>query len=272
MPSGAGSLAGMDTGLGGKRVLVTGATGGIGGEIVRAFAAEGARVAVHHRSGAGRAAQLAADCGGVALPADLTDESQVDELVSAAVAGLGGLEVLVANAGKYPVQPAPLWELDYRRWRATLAANLDAVFLTCRAFLRHVADTGVGTIVLVSSTAAGFGEADHADYAAAKAGLHGLARSLKNELARIAPAGRINLVAPGWTATDRNADRLGDADFVAQRTATMALAKLGRPADVARMAVLLASDSACGHVTGETVTVAGGMEGRLLRGWSDGGS
>jgi 3-oxoacyl-[acyl-carrier protein] reductase len=255
----------METGLAGKRVLVTGATGGIGGEIVAAFAAEGARVGVHHRSDPPRAQQLAARYGGVALAADLTVESEVDGLVAAAVESLGGLEILVANAGKYPTPAAPVWELDPARWRATVAANLDATFLLCRAFLRHVVSTGVGTIVLVGSTAARFGEADHADYAAAKAGLTGLALSLKNEIVRIAPAGRINVVAPGWTATDRNADRLGDADFVRARTATMALDKLGRPADVAAAAVVLASDRLSGHVTGETVTVAGGMEGRLLR-------
>jgi 3-oxoacyl-[acyl-carrier protein] reductase len=255
----------MDTGLAGRRVLVTGATGGIGGEIVRAFGAEGARVAVHHRSGADRARTLAAECDGVALGADLTVEPEVAALVEGAVAGLGGLDVLVANAGKYPSDPVPLWEMDAARWRSTVAANLDAVFLVCRAFLRHVATTGVGTIVLVGSTAGRFGEADHADYAAAKAALTGLALSLKNEIVRIAPAGRVNIVAPGWTATDRNADRLGDPDFVRARTATMSLAKLGRPADVAAAAVVLASDRLSGHVSGETVTVAGGMEGRLLR-------
>ena len=255
----------MDTGLNGTRVLVTGATGGIGAQIVRAFGAEGARVAVHHRSGADRAGELAAESAGIALAADLTVESQVDRLVADAVAGLGGLEVLVANAGKHPATPAPLWQLDAARWRQTIAANLDSVFLTCRAFLRHVARTGVGSIVLVGSTAGRFGEADHADYAAAKAALTGLALSLKNEIVRIAPAGRVNIVAPGWTATDRNADRLGDPDFVRARTATMALDKLGRPADVAAAAVILASDRLSGHVSGETVMVAGGMEGRLLR-------
>jgi len=255
----------MDTGLAGTRVLVTGATGGIGGEIVRAFGAEGARVAVHHRSGAARAAELAASCDGVPLAADLTVESEVDALVAGAVSALGGLEVLVANAGKYPQQAEPLWRLDPARWRATLAANLDAPFLTCRAFLRHVASTGVGTVVLVGSTAARFGEADHADYAAAKAALTGLALSLKNEIVRIAPAGRVNVVAPGWTVTERNADAVADPDVVAARTATMPLAKLGRPADVAAAAVVLASDRLSGHVSGEVVTVAGGMEGRLLR-------
>ncbi len=255
----------MDTGLAGKRVLVTGAAGGIGGDLVAAFAAEGARVAVHYRTGAARAEALATQHGGMAVPADLTVESDVDALLAATVSGLGGLEILVANAGSFPVADVPLWQMEHARWRDTMAANLDAVFLTCRAFLRHVSGTGVGTIVLIGSTAGRFGEADHADYATAKAGLHGLARSLKNEIVRIAPAGRVNVVAPGWTATTRNAERLTDESFVRRRTATMALAKLGRPVDVARTAVVLASDELSGHITGEIVTVAGGMEGRLLR-------
>lgn len=255
----------MDTGLSGTRVLVTGASGGIGGDIARAFAAEGARVAVHHRSGAGVAEALAGELGGLAVRADLTDEAQVDGLIAETVAGLGGLDVVVANAGDFPVATEPVWELGYDRWRATLAANVDSVFLTCRAFLRHVRTTGVGNIVIVGSTAGRFGEADHADYAASKAALVGLALSMKNEIVRIAPAGRVNVVAPGWTATHRNADRLADPAFLRHRTATMALGKLGRPADVARVAVMLASDTVSGHVTGEVVTVAGGMEGRLLR-------
>ncbi|MGA8117826.1 MAG: SDR family oxidoreductase, partial [Actinocatenispora sp.] len=217
-----------------------------------------------HRSGAQHARQLADECGGVALPADLTVESDVDELVAAALSGLGGLDILVANAGKYPTQPATLWDMEYQRWRSTMAANLDSVFLTCRAFLRHVVTTGTGTIVVTGSTAGWFGEAEHADYAAAKAALHGLVRSLKNELVRIAPTGRINLVAPGWTVTARNANMVTD-EFVRRRTSTMALPKVGRPEDVARVVVMLASDRVSGHVTGETVTVAGGMEGRLLR-------
>jgi 3-oxoacyl-[acyl-carrier protein] reductase len=109
-----------------------------------------------------------------------------------------------------------------------------------------------------------FGEAGHADYAAAKAAIaHGLALSLKNELVRDAPRARVNVVAPGWTVSPMTARDL-EPSTVARVTATMALRKVAEADDIARAIVLLASPAATGHVTGQVVTVAGGMEGRLL--------
>jgi 3-oxoacyl-[acyl-carrier protein] reductase len=255
----------MDLGLATLGVLVTGGAGGIGSATVRAFAAEGAKVAVHYRSNELGARALADEVGGVALAADLTDEDEADQLVPAAVAALGRLDVCVANAGDWPKTPEPLWELSLERWRRTLDANLTATFLTARAFLRHVATTGTGSLVMVSSTAGLFGEADHSDYAAAKGAVAtGLLLSLKNEMTRIAPAGRVNVVAPGWTVTPMAADRL-QPDDLERVTSTMALEKVGVPEDVAQSILWLSSDAAAGHVTGQVVTVAGGMEGRRLR-------
>ncbi|XXF80837.1 SDR family NAD(P)-dependent oxidoreductase [Myxococcaceae bacterium GXIMD 01537] len=255
----------MDTGLRGKGVLVTGGAGGIGTACVRAFAEEGARVAVHYRTKEEQARTLAGEVGGVALRADLTSEAEVDALIPEAVKALGGLDVLVANAGAWPPPDEPVWRMSLERWRRTLADNLDSVFLSCRAFLRHVETTGTGSIVLISSTAGLFGEAGHADYAAAKGALaSGFVKSLKNELGRIAPRGRVNVVCPGWTEVDRNRAKLQDPGFLDRVTRTMALRKVARPEDVARVVVTLASDTVSGHVTGEVVTVAGGMEGRVL--------
>ena len=255
----------MDLDLRGKGVLVTGGAGGIGSAVVRAFAEEGARVAVHYHQNAEGAEALARDVGGAALRADLTREPDVDALVPAAVTALGRLDVLVANAGVWPAPDEPVWDMSLERWRQTLAENLDSVFLSCRAFLRHVRTTGSGNIVLIASTAGLFGEAGHADYAAAKGALaSGFLKSLKNEIARIAPLGRVNTVCPGWTAVPRNQDKVGDTAFVHRVTRTMPLRKLGRPEDVARTVVSLASDRVSGHVTGEVLTVAGGMEGRVL--------
>jgi 3-oxoacyl-[acyl-carrier protein] reductase len=143
----------METGLRDKGILVTGGAGGIGSAVVRAFAAEGAQVAVHYRSNKERAHELAREYGGVALSADLTIEADVDALIPAAVQALGRLDVLVANAGMWPPEDEPVWELSLERWRQTLANNLDATFLTCRSFLRHIATSTRGNIVIVSSTA-----------------------------------------------------------------------------------------------------------------------
>jgi 3-oxoacyl-[acyl-carrier protein] reductase len=175
------------------------------------------------------------------------------------------VDVCVHAAGVWPSEPAPLWELDLARWEATLRVDLTAAFLVARAFLRRVAVQGHGNLVLVGSTAALFGEADHADYAAAKAAVvYGLVRSLKNEIVRIAPAGRVNAVCPGWTRTPMTRAALEDPTLVPRATRTMPLRKLATAEDVAAQVVVLASDRAAGHVTGEIVTVAGGMEGRVL--------
>lgn len=255
----------MDTGLQGKGVLITGAAGGIGSALVRTFAGEGALVGIHYRGSKERADALAAETGGVPLQADLTIEREADELVPAAVGELGRLDVLVANAGMWPSQDEPVWDMSLERWRATVAANLDSVFLSCRAFLRHVKTTETGSIVIVSSTAGLIGEAGHSDYAAAKSALAGgFLKSLKNEITRIAPLGRVNVVCPGWTETEMARDALQQEGFVERITRTMPLRKVGHANDVARVVVALASDEISGHVTGEVVTVAGGMEGRVL--------
>ena len=254
----------MDSGLAGKGVLVTGGAGGIGSACVRAFAAEGARVAIHFRTSRERADELAHETGGVALQADLTVEDEVDRLFESAGRALGGVDVCAAVAGFWPREDEPVWRLPLERWEATLRTNLTATFLTARAFLRHVERTGHGSLVLVGSTAGRFGEAGHADYAAAKAAIQvGLLLSLKNEVVRVAPQARVNAVAPGWTYSPLTRGEL-DEEFVEHLSRTMALRKVARAEDVARAVVVLASDELSGHVTGELVTVAGGMEGRTV--------
>ena len=131
-------------------------------------------------------------------------------------------------------------------------------------FLREVERTGAGSLVLVGSTAGIFGEAGHADYAAAKSGiLGGLLLSAKNEVARISKTSRVNAVAPGWTASPMTRGLLDDAS-VQRITRTMPLRKVATAEDVAAQVVVLASDTLSGHVTGQVVVVAGGMEGRVV--------
>src|SRR5205807_5497550 len=110
------------------------------------------------------------------------------------------------------------------RWRDTLDANLTASFLTARSFLRGAADRGHGSLVLVGSTAGIFGEAGHADYAAAKSAVvHGLLLSLKNEIVRVAPRARVNAVCPGWTEAPMTRSSLDDPERLGRISRTMAL-------------------------------------------------
>jgi 3-oxoacyl-[acyl-carrier protein] reductase len=255
----------METGLAGKSVVVTGASGGIGAACARAFAAEGARVAVHYHRGRERAEEVAAELGGApVLGADLTREEEVDRMFEEARTALGSVDVCAAVAGAWPSEDVPTWHLPLERWEETLRVNLTATFLTARAFLREVERNGHGSLVLVGSTAGLFGEAGHADYAAAKSAiLHGLLLSLKNEVTRIAPGARVNVVAPGWTESPMTRGHV-DPEKVRAISRTMALRKVAQPEDVARQVVVLASDELSGHVTGQVVTVAGGMEGRTV--------
>jgi 3-oxoacyl-[acyl-carrier protein] reductase len=246
-------------------VLVTGASGGIGAACARGFAAEGAQVVIHYHRGEQRARALAEELGEApVVQADLTAEDDVERLFEAARAAAGRIDVCAAVAGMWPSEDVPVWRLPLERWDETLRTNLTATFLVSRAFLREVERTGHGSLVFVGSTAGVFGEAGHADYAAAKSAIGvGLLLSLKNEITRIAPLGRVNAVAPGWTETPMTRGRV-DPDQIRDISRTMALRKVASPEDVAAQVVALASDTLSGHVTGQLVVVAGGMEGRTI--------
>ena len=200
----------MDTGLAGKRVLVTGGSGGIGAATARAFAGEGCRVAVHYHRGRERAEAVAGGLdGAIVVQADLTREEDTGRLFAEIREAFGGVDVCAAVAGVWPEEDVPIWELPLERWRATLDANLTVTFLTARGFLREVAESGHGSLVLVGSTAGLVGEAGHADYAAAKSAIvRGLLLSLKNEVVRVAPLARVNAVCPGWTESPMTRESL----------------------------------------------------------------
>lgn len=266
----------MNTGLAGRVVIVTGASGGIGSGIAQAFAAEGARVVLHYHRGRERVLRLQATLGApetLVVRADLCREVEVARMFEQVRKRFGRVDTLVANAGAWETRDTPLHQMSLKQWRKTQDGVLTTTFLSVRGFLQLVEQQGQGNIVLIASTAAVFGEAGHADYAAAKAAIaYGLTRSLKNEIARVAPhtasycGGRVNCICPGWTVVPRLARKLSDPALVRKAMTTMALRQLARPEDIAHAAVFLASDQLARHVTGQVLPIAGGMEGRCL--WS----
>jgi 3-oxoacyl-[acyl-carrier protein] reductase len=264
----------MNTNLAGKVIVVTGASGGIGSAIARKFAEEGAKLVIHCRTNPAGARKLQGELPvveSIVVRADLTNEAGVKKLFAQAMKKFGSVDTLVANAGSWETRDVPLHDMPLKQWRATFDGVLTSTFLCLRGFFRLVAKQKRGNVVLIASTAAVFGEAGHADYAAAKSAMaFGLTRSLKNELARLAPhtrdycGGRINCVCPGWTVVPRNAAKLSDAKTIRKVAATMALPQIARPDDIAHAVVFLSSDKLARHITGQTLVVAGGMEGRLL--------
>ena len=259
----------MNADLKGKCVLITGASGGIGQATARAFAAEGADLVLHYHRNRQAIDQMLGtlDVRTEAVQADLSVEQQAEAMFDEALQAFQQIDVLVVNAATWDPSPVPLHQMTAAQWQQTLDADLTSAFYTCRAFMRHLAASPreSASIILVGSTAAIFGEADHADYAAAKAGLtYGLTLSLKNEIVRLAPKGRVNCVCPGWTDTPMAASQIADRNLVQRATATRPLRVIARPEDVASAILFFASDALAAHISGAVLPVAGGMEGRLL--------
>ena len=254
----------MDTGLNNAVVLVTGGAGGIGQAICKKFALEGASVIVHYHNSSEEAISLAEGIGGIAIKADLRNPDEAFVMFDEIVAKYSKIDVCIANAGYYPPDPKPLWEINPERWNNTIASNLSVTYNTSRAFLKNIEITKRGSLVLVGSTAGIHGESGHSDYAAAKGAItSGLLLSLKNDVARIGDV-RVNAVAPGWTLTPKKLEQGIDKNTIDIATATMALKKLATPEDIANIVISLSSDLISGHITGQVIEVAGGMEGRLI--------
>jgi 3-oxoacyl-[acyl-carrier protein] reductase len=254
-------------------VLITGASGGIGRSLADAFADEGCNLVLH----AGRrldpleayAASRPWAERSVRAASDLAEPEALDELVGAGVDRFGRLDVCVVNAGIWPADSRAIWEMEPDRMRRVIEVNLLGAMWTIRSFLSSLAARGAradgrgASICLIGSTAGRFGEAGHHEYATSKAAFHGLMLSVKNEIVELDPYARINLVEPGWTVTPMAAAALQEPGMIEGTVRTMPLRQLARPEDIARAVLYLSSPALARHVSGEVITVAGGMEGRV---------
>jgi NAD(P)-dependent dehydrogenase (short-subunit alcohol dehydrogenase family) len=229
-----------------KRVLITGGSRGIGRACALAFAERGARIAVNYRANSSAAEATLAElpgAGHVVLRADVTDPTAVRELVAAAVEALGGLDIVVNNAGIW-VDHA-LEEVGYDEWQGAwdrvLRANLVGPSNVSYCAAKHMIEHGGGRIVNVSSRGSFRGEPDGPAYGASKAGLNAMSQSLAR---RLAPHGiTVGVVAPGFVDTDMAARYL-DTPRAAEIKAQSPFGRVARPEEVAAAVLFLASDGA----------------------------
>ncbi len=243
--------------LDGRVALVTGASRGIGAATARLLALAGCDVAVHYNAASDAATRVAAEVERAGrrawmLRADLADLDAARKLATDVESHAGGLDIVVHNAGIWT--HGRIDSMSQAVWQETMRLNLDSVFALTQATLPMLRRSVHAAIVVVTSTAAQRGEAEHAHYAASKGALISFVKSLAVELA---PGIRVNAVAPGWVETDMAKSALAGP---AARRAIEAAIPRGRVAsadDVAGPIVFLASDLAA-HVTGEILNVNGG--------------
>jgi NAD(P)-dependent dehydrogenase (short-subunit alcohol dehydrogenase family) len=239
--------------LGGHRAVITGGGSGIGRAVCQRFAQHGARVAVLDIDG-DSAKATAEMVDGVAFAVDVTDAEAMGQAVDGAAAELGGVSLLMNNAGGSTMAPLAGWDPD--EWDRLVRLNLTGVFNGMRAGVPHLLAGGGGAVVNTSSISATRPSAGEAPYSAAKAGVMALTASAALEYG---PAIRVNAVAPGMIRTNLTRpllEILPDADEHFARMTPAA--RVGEPADVADVVVFLCSDLAR-FVTGQTIVVDGGM-------------
>jgi len=244
--------------LSGKRALITGAASGIGRAAAARFTTEGAAVALLDRDGPG-VLEAAAEIGALGLAADVRLEAEIEAAVAEAVGALGGLDIVVANAGvQLHGEDDRVDRLALEVWERTLRINLTGVFLTCKHGIRALIDAGGGSVVCTSSPTAFSGVAPGYDaYSASKAGVLGLVRAMARDYA---PDVRVNAVVPGFVETALVAPVTREAEWLANVLSTVPLGRAGRPDEVAGLIAFVASD-ACAYATGAAFVLDGGMTG-----------
>ena len=243
--------------LEGRVALVTGGSRGIGAAVCEELAVAGAEVAVNYASSAQAAERVCAsvrDAGGTAhaVAGDVSTPEGAAGLVSQVESEVGPIAILVCNAGI--TRDNLIMKLSDDDWRSVVDTNLGGAFFTCRAAARPMLKRRAGAIVTMSSVVGVHGNAGQTNYAASKAGLIGLTKSLAKELG--GRGIRVNAVAPGYIATELT-DALPEPAREAIRAGTP-LGRLGDPADVARVVRFLVSDAAA-FVTGDVLAVDGGL-------------
>lgn len=236
--------------LGNKKALITGATGGIGGAIATAYANAGAHVA-----GSGSNAEKLAGIKTeriTPIQANLSDPAAADKLIADAEAALGGLDILVCNAGI--TRDTLALRMKDEQWQEVIDINLTANFKLARAAFKSMMKQRSGRIIFITSVVGWMGNAGQANYCASKAGLTGMAKALAREAASRGIT--VNCIAPGFIQTSMT-DVLNDTqkEVISKN---IPMARMGMPDEVAACAVFLASDAA-NYITGETIHVNGGM-------------
>ena len=242
--------------LSGQVALLTGGSRGIGRAAALLLARAGADVALTFHTRADQAETVAREIQALGRRAyvgggNLGDPEVVDRLLAGVRREFGRLDIFVANAGIWPAEERSLANLSFARWRETVAANLDSVFLTTRGALGLMSRGG--RVVIVSSTAGQRGEAFHADYAATKGALIALTKSLAIECA---PDILVNCIAPGWVDTEMSAPAFDPANRERIRK-SIPLQRIATAEDLAGPILFLCSDLAR-HLTGEVLNVNGG--------------
>ncbi len=238
--------------LTGKKALVTGATGGIGGAIARALHAAGAQVALSGTRQEALDALSAELLGSVALACNLSDPAETDGLIGRAEEALGGLDILVANAGI--TKDGLLLRMKDEDFERVLDVNLGSYFRLARAASKGMMKRRLGRIIAITSVVGVTGNPGQANYAASKAGMIGFTKSIAQELASRGITA--NCIAPGFIVSPMT-DALNESQKEAI-TKSIPAARLGQPDDIAAAVVYLASDQAS-YVTGQTLHVNGGM-------------
>ena len=258
----------MKTGLKTKHVVVTGASSGIGFDSTSLFLAEGAKVTACYKSDMRNLSALTESYPERlnVVKVDVRNESEVELLFTEANTVFGRVDVTVANAGIAFHEEVAVHEMSIEQWQKTIAVNLTGVFLCAKYFFANLKKYpgDDASLVLVGSTAGEIGQACYCDYSTSKAGLRGLMMSLKNEIVHLAVRGRVNSVNPGWTVTPMTEGELSDKAMVSKIIQTIPLRKVATPFDISNAILYLSSDKSAGHVSGQTITVAGGMDGRVL--------